>query len=185
MDFAVAYRRERWKAFERGLKNAGIDLHNYSGGPAFMRIDDLRIPFRFFPEYVHVKFDVDNQWQFDAVAEIAPAIEAEGITVIVNKQFLSPKEKGESVVSQADVAAPEEVLPMTAPEPVFKRGACECGHCVWSAQWHWGISGTCDGMGYGGYCEECGSLLGPGGWAMLAGRDPKEVQWPEEGATNA
>lgn len=43
----------------------------------------------------------------------------------------------------------------------------------------WFLNWPCGWLPEGAYCSECGSLLGPGGWALLAGRDPKEVQWPE------
>lgn len=209
VDFHVASRRERWKAFERGIANAGIVLHSYTGGPAVMGIGKQYVSFRFFPENVHVKFNVDNQYQFDAVAEIAPTIEAEGITVIINKQFFSDKEKEEAVVSQADIAladkvyaqgrkmqqkaahADEEACPST-PDPEFKRYECECGYVRFleidesGPEWYFGgdHSRWPAPVGRRWYCPSCGSLLGPGGWALLAGRDPKEVQWPEEAATD-
>jgi hypothetical protein len=75
-------------------------------------------------------------------------------------------------------------------EPEFKRGACGCGRC---RPWHtespeplrWGYGSCMIPTAEGTYCPECGSLLGPGGWALLAGRDPKSVKWPEEDAPTA
>ncbi|MEN6546038.1 MAG: hypothetical protein ABFE07_08365 [Armatimonadia bacterium] len=77
--------------------------------------------------------------------------------------------------------------------PEFKRGACECGRYTWHTEdidtefpipGEWYRSWPCDPMPEGTYCSECGSLLGPGGWALLAGRDPKDVQWPKDTPTN-
>lgn len=72
--------------------------------------------------------------------------------------------------------------------PEFKSGACWCGDCTWYTEdiymefpvgGGWYRSWPCGSMPEGTYCSDCGSLLGPGGWALLAGRDPKDVQWPE------
>jgi len=82
--------------------------------------------------------------------------------------------------------------------PEFKRGACGCGRCTWHTG---GLQGDVHVSGIwlmqdhfiarynypvaeGTYCSECGSLLGPDGWALLAGRDPKDVQWPEDATAN-
>jgi len=76
--------------------------------------------------------------------------------------------------------------------PKFKRGECGCGDCTWITEdidtefpvgGGWYRSWPCGSMPEGTYCSGCGSLLGPEGWAMLAGRDPKAVQWPEEVST--
>jgi len=71
--------------------------------------------------------------------------------------------------------------------PKFKRGACGCGRCTWCTNimgvGTWRDYKPPDPVPEGTYCSGCGSLLGPEGWAMLAGRDPKEVQWPEEVST--
>lgn len=74
----------------------------------------------------------------------------------------------------------EAMLCLTTPEPVFKRGECGCGRCFWDAKRVEWYLRTCDGVAGDTYCHKCGSLLGPDGWAMLAGQDPKDVQWPEE-----
>jgi hypothetical protein len=85
------------------------------------------------------------------------------------------------------------LVPGDEPEPVFKRGECGCGDCTWSTEdidtdfpvgGGWYRSWPCGSMPEGTYCSDCGSLLGPDGWAMLAGRDPKEVKWPETAPTS-
>lgn len=84
------------------------------------------------------------------------------------------------------------LVPGEESEPEFKRGACACGYVRFleidesGPEWYFGGDrfpwptpvGRC------WYCPSCGSLLGPNGWAMLVGRDPKAVQWPEDGPTS-
>lgn len=76
--------------------------------------------------------------------------------------------------------------------PKFKRGACGCGRMTWHTEdimgdaevpGEWFYSWPIDPVPEGTYCSECGSLLGPEGWALLAASDPKAVQWPKEVST--